>query len=301
MDQLGRLMGDAIDQDAARSEAHAFADRRGAATAGRVRRRRGLRAAGLGMAGVVAAGVVGFGGIALVGDRDPVPAGDRACVPVDDSVLDLGLREPGPDAEVLSGSSEQLRFSLTEHALTVTRLGEPGDTVVLAVEDHQLAGVTRGESGMVEIEFPSGETAVVDLDWEGESIEVSYGVHAGVLSTTGSFPADPAELREGPRFYAFDLRAMIEDDAEDPPTWVLLDVWAGASALHVEGDPATGARVVFPDGSAQDVTAGGDGVLAFTWAGVTDMSIDAQGEAVWGDEVMAPIDAVVSGPQLCLD
>ncbi|SEJ59069.1 hypothetical protein [Demequina mangrovi] len=298
MSGLESMLTAAVDEEA--GAASDFAERRGAAVAAGVRRRRRARSAVLG-GSAAAAGALVLGVAQLAAPREPVPAASLSCVPAEASTLDFAWAEEMSGGPLFSFRTQDVFAELWDDSLTLdVGFGDVDETLTFAVEDRALVGVETDADGRAEVELASGETLGLGFVWTDERIRIEIETPEGGWSSGESY-SDPQMTRPSdPVYWLVDLDALLSDDDEPAErTWTLIDTWTVEPALEMTGAPGDELEVRFPDGSTETVSAGADGVAAFEWLGVTTVSIAADGSTARGDDVTAPLDAIVSGPLIC--
>lgn len=295
----GSLMDDAVAADAVRLSGGEFADARGTGVARRVRTRRTVRAAGMGGASVVAAGALAYS--AFQWDRAPQPAvpgptNTSGCV-------EAPWPRIGPDGNILSGGVNDLSMTLAPDALTVGEVGsEPASEVTVPIANRLLQGTTAQDEPLT-VTMPSGNDVLVALHWTDTDIVVSVGFDADGTSALSieRFPSDGPEAYAG-RYHGVALPVAYPQAF---PSWYLWDDYANAAALTVTLGYEDMVSVQFPDGSEQAFPVGSDSLATFDWQAVTTVEMSFASDLmdqylVTGDEVTAPLDATLSGPQFCI-
>jgi len=299
MGDFRELMSAEMDDAAADFAAEDFAGGYGRGVVGRVRRRRTVRAVGVGGVSAVAVGALAVLAASVPETFGPAGTGTTgapACV-------ETPWPRVGPDGSILSGGGMDLRVDLAADGVTVSELGaEPPSQVWVPVNGGLLQGTTAQDEPLT-LTMPSGNDVTVSLRWTDTEIAISAGYNADDVSwfSTQRYPSD------GPEAYASRYHGINVSGAyPNPfPTWLLWDDYANAAALTVSLEYQEMVHVRFPDGSEQNFPLGSDALATFQWQGVTavEMSFasDLQDQrVVIGDEVSAPIDATLTGPEFCI-
>ena len=303
------VMNDLVRADAARMSGRDFADARGPGVARRVRTRRTVRAAGIGGGTMLTAGALVVGALNLpwgATSTDPGATGASGCV-------EAPWPRVGPDGSIGSGSflGLDLLVNLTLDGLTLSeRDTDPRSEVTVPVNGRLLQGTSRQDEPLA-LTMPSGNDVTVSLRWTDAEIAASAGDGSGEMISFFSIQRFPSEEAE-----AYPVRYHEIDEVGLPstnpfPTWILWDDYANAAALAVTLEDQQTFHVQLPDGSEQSFPLGSDGLATFTWRGMTfdsqavtadekNFGIRMSVDMVTADEVTAPLDATLSGPEFCI-
>ena len=190
MNTLHERLGVAVEADSARYSGELFASARGTSIAGRVRRRRAVRATGYGGGAMLAVGALAVGGARLpwatLSGGLNVGAGD--CVTASPS----GATGTGPSAaaapEPMSAHSATLEIKSDEQGLvTVHHLDSDEQFTIDArdgafefIGDHGVLATLAGDEDMATVTFLSGEVYDVVVEREGDALaSVAVTPHGG--------------------------------------------------------------------------------------------------------------------------
>ncbi|WP_084124990.1 hypothetical protein [Demequina sp. NBRC 110054] len=297
------MLHDEFEDDASRFSSSEFASVRGGAVAGRVRRRRRVRAAGsvgLGLAVVLGVGAVAYPSV----DSALHPAVAPACVPAPDEDPEWWTNGTA-DGDFLTGAGQRVTLRLSEERLRVAENGTGSEPLIVPLHDHLLEGTT--ESGeTLHLEFDSGTTIDVSLTWTDDLIEMTYALDGSDEEAT--FGTGPANLDEFTQFDLTDpLRRYVSyagrEQDDGSRTWIWWDQAASAEALTLRVDADDSVTVTFVDGAVEEFDAGDDGFATFEWVGVTTVQVLYESSTPtvhMGEEVWADVDAELAGPEYCL-
>ena len=285
-------------------------DARGVGVARRVRRRRTVRAVRVGGVSVV---VVVVGALAVLAACAPEVSGHvgtgntgaPACV-------EAHWPRVGPDGSIGSGAflGLDLSMNLTLDGLTLSeRDTDPPSEVTVPVDGGLLQG-TSWQDEPLTLTMPSGNDVTVSLRWTDTEIAASAGYGPDEVLSFFSMQRYPSEAAE-----SYPLRYHGIDEfgpSTNPlPTWILWDDYANAAALTFTLEDQEMFRVRLPDGSEQNFPLGSDALATFEWQGLSFQSqeqiademnfgIRLKVRIVPGDEVSAPLDATLTGPEFCI-
>ncbi|WNM27197.1 hypothetical protein RN607_13480 [Demequina capsici] len=303
MDRIEDTLHGVFEDDAARFRESTFAEQHGSGIAARVRRRRRAKAGGLSALGVAAVAMLS---LAALPARDDAfgPADLPACLPVPVNLPDW-WDPAGSGGSFLSGYGLILAVTVSEDAMELSEVADPGSSLTIPIEDHLLDGTTENGQDL-DVTFPSGTGAVVSLDWTDDTVAVTTSVD-GRDDSQMTFSVHRAsyglDLHDPTvRYWGYSYTASSVDGVE-LPTWTVTDNSNGLSAFEVTVTDDGQATVTFPDGSQQRFDAGDDHHATFDWVGATVFQILWDRDSATlkiGDDATVPVDALIVGPQYCL-